>query len=217
MSLIEKLSNKIGYQIVTVLKLDKNSEEIIAYGAFNLLQILCSILSIMIFATIFNVLIEAFIIFFTIYVLRKYSGGVHASSPGRCIIIGTTVFIGFALIIHKLYWMLNIYITFFFVALSLIVSYYIIYKLAPVDSPAKPIFRVETKKRLKKKSIVALRIFFIIMIIILSFYVNFHNRFLLNIIICICVGILWQSFTLTNKAHKVLTEVDNILKTFCKE
>ncbi|WPC40856.1 accessory gene regulator B family protein [Clostridium sp. JS66] len=217
MFLIESLSNKIGYKIARTLKLDKDSEEIMAYGAFNLLQVLWSTLLIVIFGIAFNVLIEVLIMFFTICILRKYSGGVHASSPGRCTIVGTTVCVGFALIIHKLYWIFNIYGILSLGAVSLIFSYYIVYKFAPVDSIAKPIVKIETKKRFKRQSILILNVLSIIIFVILIFYFKYSNIFLLNAIVCIYVGAVWQSFTLTNEGHKILTKIDNILKNFVRK
>ncbi|AKA70071.1 accessory gene regulator ArgB-like protein [Clostridium scatologenes] len=212
MFFIEELSGKIGYKIAETLKLDKDSEEVIIYGAFNFLQILWSILWIMVFGIVLNVLIEVIIISFSINILRKYSGGVHASSPGRCTIIGTTVSVGLALTIHKLYWTFNIYGILFCGVVSLIFSYYIVYKFAPVDSIDKPIVKMETKKRFKGQSILILNILSIIIFVILIFYFKYNNIFLLNSIVCICVGAVWQSFTLTNKGHKILIKIDNILK-----
>ena len=41
-------------------------------------------------------------------------------------------------------------------------SYYIIYKLAPVDSASKPIVKEEKRKRMKKGSIILLSVYLII-------------------------------------------------------
>ncbi|AKN29304.1 accessory gene regulator AgrB [Clostridium carboxidivorans P7] len=217
MFLIENLSNKIGNKIAITLNLDKDSEEVMVYGAFNLLQILWSTLWIVVFGTVLKVLMEALIIFFTISALRKYSGGVHASSPGICTIVGTVVSVGFALIIDKLYWIFNITNVSLLAVISLIFSYYAVYKLAPVDSIAKPIVKLETKKQFKRKSIVVVVISCIIVLVMIIFYFKYKNIFLLNSAMCICVGDAWQAFTLTNIGHKILTKLDNILKKLCKE
>lgn len=217
MFLIEDLSNKIGHKIAISLNLDKDSEEVMAYGAFNLLQILYSTLWIIIFGIVLNMLREVLIIFFTISVLRKYSGGVHASSPERCTIIGTTVCVGFGLTISNLYWVFNIFNISFLCVVSFIFSYYVVYKLAPVDSIAKPIVKLETKKRFKRQSIAVLNVSCIIILFMIIFYFKCKNTFLLNSVVCICLGIVWQAFTLTSTGHKILTKVDNILKKLCKE
>ena len=218
MFFIEDLSNRISYKITKTLKLDKCSEEIIAYGAFNLLQILWSTLWIVLFGIVFNMLIEILIIFFIISILRKYSGGVHASSPGRCTIIGTSVCVGLAIIIHKLSWIFNLYLVIPFSVISLMSSFYIIYKRAPVDSPAKPIVKVETKKQFKKKAIILLIILFIFVFIMLIFYFRHNNYiFLLKIVLCICVGATWQCFTLTIQGDKILINIDNILKNIVRK
>jgi accessory gene regulator B len=212
MFLIESLSNKIGYKIAGTLKLDKDQEEVMIYGAFSLLQFLWSTLWIVVLGMVFNILMEVLIIYCTIILLRKYSGGVHASSPGRCTTIGTTIAVVLALIAHNGYRMFNIYLILFLVILSGIYSYYIVHKLAPVDSPAKPIVKLETKRRFKKNSIIVLNILYVIIFIILFFYIKYNVKCLLNSIACICVGTVWQSFTLTYKGHKILSKVDSILK-----
>lgn len=218
MFFIEGLSNRISYKITKTLKLDKDSEEIIAYGAFNLLQVLWLALWIVLFGVVFNMLIETLIIFFIISILRKYSGGVHASSPGRCTIVGATVCVGLALIIHNLYWIFNLYWVILFSVISLMFSCYIVYKRAPVDSLAKPIVKAEIKKQLKKKAMILLIILSIFVFIMLIFYFRYDKYiFLLKSVLCICVGTAWQSFTLTIQGHKILTMIDNILKNIVRK
>ncbi|OFI01557.1 accessory protein regulator protein B [Clostridium acetireducens DSM 10703] len=158
MYLIEKISNKIGIKIALLLKLDKDHEEIITYGAFNLFQILLSIFWIIVFGFIFGVLLESVIILFTISLLRKYSGGVHSNSPNRCIVIGTTVSIVLALMVKKILCYLDVKLIIILTAISFLYSYFTILKYAPVDSPAKPIKKIETKNKFKKTSILILNI-----------------------------------------------------------
>ncbi len=210
MYLIENLSNKIGHGMANILKLDKDQEEIIIYGAFNLIQNLWSIFCIIVFGIIFHVIGEALIICFAISLLRKYSGGVHASSPSRCVLIGTIICVGFGLIVKKVFSIFPLTLIVFLGAVSIIVSYYIVYECAPVDSPAKPIKKIETKQRLKRYSTFTLHFFSVIIIILLIFYFKYGVKFLLNSVQCIYVGVIWQSFTLTNKGHKILSKTDKI-------
>lgn len=212
MFLIERISNKVGYKVASSLKLDKDQEEIIAYGAFCLMQVLWAIFWVVLFGTIFNVLTDALIITFTIALLRKYSGGAHFSSPNSCAIIGGVVCTTLALITDKILPLFNIKILIVLGAVCLMVSYFVVNKLAPVDSSAKPIRKVETRQRLKRQSILILNVLLIIMVILLFIYFRYNNSFSLESAESICIGIIWQVLTLTSIGHKIFNKIDNFLK-----
>lgn len=204
--MIENISKIISFKIASSLKMDKDHEEIIVYGAFNLIQMVWCIILVIIFSIMFGVLEEALIITFTISLLRKYSGGAHASSPNRCAIIGTTVSVGFALIVQQVFSRFNILAVIILGIISLTFSYYTIYNLAPVDSPAKPIKKLETKQRFKKCSIIVLNILLGIIMILAFIYIKYRRSILLNIIECMYLAVLWQAFTLTTAGHKILNK-----------
>lgn len=106
---------------------------------------LYNILLVILFGRIFNVVIESLIVSFTISILRKYSGGAHSSSPGICLIVGTFIAVSIGLV-SKIGIDFNINILIGIITFAW--AYYIIYKLAPVDSPAKPI---RTEKKVKEE------------------------------------------------------------------
>lgn len=212
MYLIEKISNELGYRITLALKLDKDQEEIIAYGAFCLIQVLWAIFWVIIFGAIFNVLAGAIIITFTIAVLRKYSGGAHFSSPNSCAVIGGVVCAALALITDKVFPLFDVKILIILGMICLAISYFIVIKLAPVDSSAKPIRKVETRQRLKRQSILTLNILLLIMGILLFIYFKYNNVFLLRTSEAICLAIMWQTFTLTSIGHNIFNIIDNFLK-----
>ncbi|SHK26016.1 accessory gene regulator ArgB-like protein [Tepidibacter formicigenes] len=206
MYLIEKISRYIGSNISSILNLDNDKKEVIVYGAFIFIQTIWSIFLIILFGLIFNVLLESIIISFSAAFLRKYSGGAHATSPNRCAFIGVIIFNGFAVIISKI--TINPIFALIYGILSFLFTYYIIYKYAPVDTPSKPIKKEETKKRLKKKSIVILHILVLASMILAVLYLNLEDKKILNNIICICIGITWQSVTLTNLGHILTSKLD---------
>jgi len=212
MFLIEKLSNNLALRLSAGLKLNKDQEEIIAYGAFNLIQTLWCIFLVLLLGAIFSVTIKAFIISFIISILRKYSGGAHASSPNRCALIGAFISVGLALLIKYS----NNYISFQAVIvigiITFILAYYTIYKYAPVDSPAKPIVKETIKKKMKKKSFFIINLLITIVIVFLISYLIFGVRFLVPIMLCIYAGIIWQILTLTPHGGTVLLKIDIFLK-----
>lgn len=209
---MEKLTNNIAGKVAAELKLDNDNKEVISYGMFALMHIALSIILIIIFGLIFHVTIEALIVCFAGAILRKYSGGAHASSPGNCAVIGTIICIGLALlfsaiiapVITSSVLMLLGIGTFGF-------SYYFIYKLAPVDSAAKPIKSKEKKARMRKGSIFVLSVY--IVIVITNVVINIFsrdNRFLVYSL-CVYGGVAWQVFTLTKLGHSTVNKIDFFL------
>lgn len=209
---MENLSNNIASKITKELKLDNDNKEIIAYGTFALLQMALSIAMILVFGYIFHVLVEALIISFSTSALRKYSGGVHASSPNKCLIIGTTICIGQAIII-SFFSKIGISVSFVLLlgSATFIWSYYCINRFAPVDSSSKPITKDEKRKKMKKMSLLILSVYLIINIVSIFVYVNLKDYTILKYSLCLYVGIVWQSFTLTNSGHLLINKIDGVL------
>ena len=157
---LELLCKNISYNLKKELNLDDDKRSIIEYGLYAVIHMLISILSVAIFGKIFGVMYEALIISFVEAILRKYSGGVHASTPFNCILIGIIVAVLPAYLIKSIN--LNINYIVFIGAILYITSLIIIYKLAPVDSPNKPIKKEQKIKKLKKSSLIVLSIYMII-------------------------------------------------------
>lgn len=204
--------NNIATKIAKELNLDNDNKEVIAYGMFAIANIMLSIALIMIFGAIFNVFIEALIISFTASVLRKYSGGAHASSPRSCAVIGTFIAVGQALVVLFIAkYILNIFVIILLGFITFSLSYYLIDKLAPVDSLAKPIRTIAKKSKMKKGSIFILIIYIVIILINLFLYIHTMKYDFLIYSLCIYVGTVWQCFTLTTVGHDTINKIDFFL------
>lgn len=203
---VESICKDISHKVGQELEYDKNKIAVINYGLFAFVQTVFSILLVLIFGWIFNCLNEALIIAFSASILRKYSGGVHATTPLKCAIFGMILSVGMSIIVN------NINISFKLVILIgvviFIISYYLIYKLAPVDSAAKPIRKVENIKRLKGSSILILTIYLAIIIFNIFWYLRSNEIRILKYSICIYIGLSWQVFSLTESGHKLLNKID---------
>lgn len=209
---MERLANNIANKLAGELNLDRNNREVIAYGAFAILQMVFSIILVTIFGWLFHVAFEALIISFTASILRKYSGGVHASSPAICTLIGIIVCVGQAILISFLIGSgVNLNVFIMLGAVIFIWSYYIIYKLAPVDSAAKPIVKEEKRKRMKRGSILVLSAYLFFAILFIMLYINTVQRKFVFYVLCLYSGILWQAFTLTAPGHLLIGKIDIIL------
>ncbi|ACQ52469.1 accessory gene regulator B family protein [Clostridium botulinum] len=206
MFFIEQISNKIGSKISSNLNLDKDTQEIITYGAFAVLQILWSFLCVVILGYICNVLLESIIISLVIAVFRKYSGGIHANSPNKCAIFGAIICAGFALIVKNININLNLIFILIFI-LVFIYSYYAIFKFVPVDTKSKPIDNIDEKLRLKKCSFLVISILFLIEILFVLLYLKYKYIALIYYGSCVLMGVLWQSFTLTPISKKMFANV----------
>lgn len=209
---IEKITNHIAAKIARHLKLDQDHEQVLAYGAFNILQISYSILLVILFGAICDVLIEALIISFTIAILRKYSGGVHAASPNQCAVIGTLVAVGFGWVIKELTPYLNSMLINIFCGSVFLFGFFIMYRYAPVDTPNKPIKKEDKRKRLKRNSIRTLWIFVMGIGIAWVFHIEILGVNEKSIISAIVVGIFWQSLTLTRLGYLLIDFVDLCLR-----
>ena len=206
---VEKLSKNITKTIENQLDLDNDKASIIEYGLYAFFQMSISILVTAIIGAIFNVMIEALLISFVIAILRKSSGGVHASTSINCTIVGALVAVTPAYVIKHISFNSN-YIIIIGILLY-IISFIIIYKLAPVDSPNKPIKKEDKIKRLKRGSIIILSIYMIVVLINLVLYYRNKSNVLLLYSSCIYIGIIWQVFTLTKLGHVIVKIVDSLL------
>lgn len=206
---IGELSSKIATKIVAETGGNEERKSIIEYGIFAILQMGVALIFTIIFGILFNVLVEALIVSFSISILRKCSGGVHATSPTRCTVIGTII----CILIPKLVISIDMNIIYSIIlgTIVFIISYYTVYKLAPVDSKNKPIKKLERRKKLKRKSINIINIYLIIEIVFITIY-HFYN--IHNMIIyfeCLYLGMLWQVISLTKIGHLAVNKFDYLL------
>lgn len=213
MSNIERLSEVIAVKILKLLSTDdKDKQEVLAYGAFVLIQTIISIILIAIFGVVFNVMLEALIISLVASILRKSSGGAHASSPINCALISVIIFGGLALIVKN--YIMNMVLL--YLAIVMIIAFIftlcIMYKYSPVETANKPLRNENTRKRLKKISIKNVIVLLVINIILMFIYLQTEQAILIAIAICIVVGAVWQSLTMISLGHKIINRLDRVLR-----
>lgn len=217
MSIIERISVKIGRNAKFFLNVDEDKEQIIVYGAINLLQTIFAILWVIIAGLFFGVFYEALLFSITVSILRKYSGGVHASSPSHCIIIGTILAVASGLFIDKIFFKINMLTAILISIACISFSFIIVAKNAPVDSVKKPITNIELKKQFKRKSIIVLFIFSLIITILSVLSTKYLKLYYIKFIESIILGVLWQTITLTKNGISFLNKVDFVLKNIYRK
>lgn len=179
-----KISELLSNYITKDLDFDEEKKEIISYSLEYIFLQIFGFVVIIILAYFFNAVKPAVIAAIFGAILRKFSGGAHFNSPILCLSFGAVVYTAIGILANSInyssFW--NIKVMLFMVILSLI----IVAKLAPVDSPAKPIHSISFKKKLKFFSLI-----FICIAIIIILYTN---SFIIRT--SITLGIAYQTLTL---------------------
>lgn len=214
MTSIQRLCENISDRIAKELDIETDQRAVINYGLFAMIQTSIAILIEIILGIMLGVLIPTLIISLIAVILRKYSGGSHAQTPEGCVVIGTIISVGGALGVSWIPWSIVTIIVLGVIIFS--ISYYFIWRLAPVDSAAKPIRREEKKKLLKKRSIFILSTYLVTVIVSLLLYLTNSDENLLLYIASVYVGIGWQTFTLTDIGHLAMKKMDLLFNKIIK-
>ncbi|MDF2615014.1 MAG: accessory regulator AgrB [Clostridia bacterium] len=217
MSRVEYIADQMAVKIAAELQLDEDKRAVMAYGLFAFMHMSLCALSVIVVGALFGVPLEAFLISLTASFLRKSSGGAHASKPWICNAEGVIISVVPAILLGIWHYQLTIYLVFITGVIAFIWAYYITLKLAPVDSPGKPIKKQATRERLKKRSLLILNVYVVIALVSLLVYYLTANRLFLKYSFCIVIGVIWQVFTLTKTGHLLLNSADVFLNNLFKK
>lgn len=212
---MEQLANKIAEKASLSLNLDSERQAVIAYGLTAIIQIIVTVALVLVFGLIIRAPLEALVVCFSISILRKYSGGAHVGSIGLCTTLGVIDCIVLASISkYLLLPFLTPYVMIPSIVVAYALSFFAIYKLAPVDSPNKPIKTEKKKKRMRKGSYIILSVYFAISVLLLI--VSFRFRSVDSLGACLLFGTLWQIFTLTKFGSLFLKGIEFTVKKAMK-
>jgi accessory gene regulator B len=207
---MERLAQIISNKISCELGFDEEKRQVVTYGLVAILQFVITVSIICMIGIFFNTLIESLFICFSVSLLRRYSGGAHLNSIELCTVLSIIYSTIFAILCK--YFFVSFISTSILIIILIVVfllSFFAVYKLAPVDSPNKPIKTKKKRDRMRKGSYLTLSVFFVISVtfLILGKHYNNFNSYLLSILF----GILWQVFTLTKKGHGAYNKFNFIL------
>lgn len=209
-SLTENLSSKFAFYLCQ--SKDKSSEEfaVLKYGIFTFLHISIAFILTILFGILTGTMLEMVVISLTGAMMKRNSGGVHCSSPNRCVLAGIILAYVFTLIGRMI---INIGNEFNYILciVSLVHSFIIIYKKCPVPCENKPLKKEETRKRLRKNAFLIYSICLILFIInILLNSIDFIEN--LNILVFYMIlGLYMQTLSLTNKGCNFILFLDKVL------
>ncbi|WP_042271560.1 accessory gene regulator B family protein [[Clostridium] dakarense] len=146
MGCIEKVSLDLSDKLGT--KLNKTAEEkaVLNYGLFVMLHTFIGIVITFLVGIITGMVLEMMIISVTTAWLKRYTGGVHASTPERCAIIGVLLSFILSIVCRYLESVLDIKWLILLEIIILSFSYCVVYKKCPVPSKNKPLKKESTRK-----------------------------------------------------------------------
>lgn len=139
--MISKLALKVVKRLVYRSVITDTEQELYVYGFFILIsQILYFTLTIM-FGILLDIVLESVIFYVAFQFIRRYAGGIHASSELKCE-IATTTSIFLCLLCTKLCETNNIQMPILVLTSITAIS---IFVLCPLDTPEKPLTKEEYK------------------------------------------------------------------------
>lgn len=202
---MEQVAKKIARLLARELKSNDQAESVMAYGLTAMIQILVMVLCLLVLSLPTGTFLEAITICLSGSLLRRYSGGAHAGSMETCTVISVIFCVVFSLAAKFLRNLPFSAITLIVSGVAvLIISLLVLYRLAPVQSPNKPIRSEKRVQKMRRGS------FFTIAFFCLVFIIAFLYR-QYSLCYCILFGILWQCVTMTSFGNSFTGFVDQTL------
>lgn len=214
MGFIEKISLNLSENLGDKLNKNKEEKEVLNYGIFVVIHTLMGLIATVLIGIITGMIIEIIIIFITSSWFKRYTGGVHATTPEKCLLISSILSLILSLFCKYIIFNININYIFIIGFFSIMTFYYIINKKCPVSSKNKSLKRENTRRKLRKKAFNLLNRYFILLIILYIIY-NFICIDIIKTIIISCIlGIILQMIVLTEIGENFIIILDSSLNIF---
>ena len=214
MGFIEKISLNLSENLGDKLNKNKEEKEVLNYGIFVVIHTLMGLIATVLIGIITGMIIEIIIIFITSSWFKRYTGGVHATTPEKCLLISSILSLILSLFCKYKIFNININNIFIIGFFSIMTFYIIINKKCPVSSKNKPLKRENTRRKLRKKAFNLLNRYFILLIILYIIY-NFICIDIIKTIIISCIlGIILQMIVLTEIGENFIIILDSSLNIF---
>lgn len=208
---VEKVSLEMSSKLGDRLNKSKEEVAVLKYGMFVILHTSIIMIVSLIIGFITNSVKEILIISICSAMLKRYSGGVHASSPMRCMIVGVSMSTILTLIVKMCVAKLNSINFLLVLVAGILVCYFVLYKRAPIGSKQKPLKKESKRKLLRKKSFNVMNLYSIAIFSLYVIYINNDSSYIKSICISILFGALIQIFALSKIGEKVIMDTDKIL------
>ena len=203
---MERAAHKIANDIAARFGYDEEKTAVISYGLTAVFQMTIIFVMTLMIGLLGGFHFECMIIFFSVGLLRKATGGAHSRSFTGCLFISIFTISIMAFLARYLFGENKSYLFFIFYTLAYILAFLIIYRHAPVDSPNKPIVSEVKIRRLRRNSFITVAIYYLITL--LFTYLSMQNYRFMSLATSLTFAMLWQVFMLTSPGAKLLRIVD---------
>ncbi|OCL28475.1 hypothetical protein U472_00890 [Orenia metallireducens] len=177
-----------------------DEREIMGYGLRMILVTIIDLLAVVVLGGIVGVPGLAVTTVISIGIIRRFSGGFHASTVLRCALLGAVVSVGSGLLADYLAVSIDREIIFILLWMVLLVGAILIYCYTPAGVKEKPLTSLPKRVRLKIYSFV---VFFIVLVIDFSLYLTLEVD---SYVLSSLFGVIWQMFTITPLAYKLFNK-----------
>lgn len=165
--MIGKLASKVVKKLIDNSSIADTEQELYVYGFFILISQILYFTITMILGVLLDIVLESVIFYVAFQFIRRYAGGIHASSELKCE-IATTTSIFLCLLCTKLCETNNIQMPILVLTMIAAIS---IFVLCPLDTPEKPLTKEEYKYFRKISRVILL---LIMLAICIGWYFNFE-------------------------------------------
>ncbi|TEB05759.1 putative accessory gene regulator protein [Pelotomaculum schinkii] len=201
------ISQRIASYMGDALNLDSDNREVVAYSLELIFHTSVTLLLVLLIAWLIGPLREAVILIIVMFLFKNFAGGAHCSSATRCTILSMLLIPSFAELSFIAGQYFTLYVLIILTVLSVLFSYTIVYKLAPVNLPIVSERHIQNRRYFSFLLLVLITIAQVILIILIS------DR-TASFIIAIDISIFWQSFMLTKPGHALVGYYDRLLLYF---
>ena len=211
---METLIRRQAHKIAESLRYDAQQEAVMAYGLLALAQTVVTLALVVTLGILLHVPLEALSVCLAGSILRKYSGGAHASSMEACTVFSVLFCTGAALLAG---WLASVYHPLAMLAAMAAVytvSAVLIHLYAPLASAHKPIGALK-KQRMRSGSYLTLIAYGLANACL--YYFSFASVWPRSLGISLLIGLGWQVFTITPLGAVLLQKQDDLPKSVRKE
>ncbi len=180
------------------LDLSEDKIEVISFGYRLFIYSILGYLAIAVVSYFLGTLAATLTAAITASIFRIFSGGAHASSQKRCVIIGAVIFNLIGIVVTFYYNRITLEWMNWFCWITFIVAIITFILYAPADTPGKPITTKIQRSRLKKISIGLLILWLILINFVFKGETNIYKLHLL----ASTSGLAWQSVNLWPSTYK---------------
>jgi accessory gene regulator B len=188
------------------LSLTPEEEAVALYGMQAITYFVTGFLSVAAVGYLLGCLGTTLTVAATAFVLRLFSGGAHSGSPLTCNLIGMVIVPLLGKTAAAAAPFLNPLSLAGVVILGSVPSLLLNRRLAPVDSPAKPITDPEQRRKLRLLSSMAVLVLTAAQLALAFF------ALIPAVILAASLGLWWQTFSLTGAAHRFAAFMDKSIK-----